>query len=148
MRLVCLKPRFVNEQNGYLIYDERSLERMQEILFYRELDFSLKSIAKILSSPNYDKQKELAEQKKLLLLKKRATGTADFGLRESQERRNYNDAFDKGEYEIAYQQYEDEAKRRWGDTDAYKESTARTAEYSKEKRNAISEEMDNIFTAF
>ena len=65
-----LKPCFVDEQNGYRIYDECSLERMQEILFYRELDFSLKSIAKILSSPNYDKQKALAEQKKLLLLKK------------------------------------------------------------------------------
>lgn len=37
-----LKPSFVDEQNGYRFYDETSLERMQEILFYRELDFSLK----------------------------------------------------------------------------------------------------------
>ena len=43
---------------------------MQEILFYRELDFSLKSIAEILASPNYDKQQALAEQKRLLTLKK------------------------------------------------------------------------------
>ena len=35
-----LKPCFVDEQNGYRFYDEASLERMQEILFYRELDFS------------------------------------------------------------------------------------------------------------
>lgn len=39
-----LKPAFVDEQNGYRFYDEKSLERIQEILFYRELDFSLKSI--------------------------------------------------------------------------------------------------------
>ena len=65
-----LKPSYVDEQNGYRFYDENSLERMQEILFYRELDFPLKSIAEILASPNYDKQKVLAEQKRLLTLKK------------------------------------------------------------------------------
>ena len=65
-----LNPSFVDEQNGYRSYDERSLERMQEILFYRELDFSLKSIAEILSSPNYNKRKALIEQKRLLTLKK------------------------------------------------------------------------------
>ena len=65
-----LKPSYVDEQNGYRFYDENSLERMQEILFYRELDFSLKSIAEILASPNYDKQQALAEQKRLLTLKK------------------------------------------------------------------------------
>ena len=43
---------------------------MQEILFYRELDFSLKSISEILSSPDYDKEKALQQQKKLLILKK------------------------------------------------------------------------------
>lgn len=63
-----LKPYYVDEQNGYRSYDERSLERMQEILFYRELDFPLKSIAEILSSPNYNKRKALTEQKKLLLI--------------------------------------------------------------------------------
>ena len=42
--IVLLKPAFVDEQNGYRFYDEKSLERIQEILFYRELDFSLKSI--------------------------------------------------------------------------------------------------------
>ena len=45
-----LKPPFVDEQNGYRFYDERSLERMLEILFYRELEFPLKSILEILSS--------------------------------------------------------------------------------------------------
>ena len=56
--------------------------------------------------------------------------------------------FDNSEYETARQQYEDEAKQRWGETDAYKESKARAAEYSKEKWNAVSEEMDNIFGDF
>ena len=50
-----LPPAFVDRSTGYRFYDEDSLLRMQEILFYRELDFSLKSIGEILSSPNYDK---------------------------------------------------------------------------------------------
>ena len=65
-----LKPACVDAHTGYRYYDEHSLLRMQEILFYRELDFSLKSISEILSSPNYDKQMALREQKKLLTLKK------------------------------------------------------------------------------
>ena len=49
-----LKPACVDWSTGYRYYDETSLLRMQEILFYRELDFSLKSIYEILSSANYD----------------------------------------------------------------------------------------------
>lgn len=143
-----LKPCFIDEQNGYRFYDESSLERMQAILFYRELDFPLKSIAEILSSPNYDKQKALAEQKRLLLLKKERLERLILALEQAEKGEITMNAFDNSEYEITRQQYEDEAKRRWGDTDAYKESTARTAEYSKEKWNAVSEEMDNIFSTF
>ena len=51
-----LKPSFVDEQNGYRFYDEENLSKMQEILFYRELDFPLKEISEILSSPDYDKK--------------------------------------------------------------------------------------------
>ena len=65
-----LVPAYVDRSTGYRFYDENSLLRMQEILFYRELDFSLKSIREILSSPNYNKSKALNEQKQLLMLKK------------------------------------------------------------------------------
>ena len=39
-----LKPAHVDRDTGYRFYDDISILRMQEILFYRELDFSLKSI--------------------------------------------------------------------------------------------------------
>ena len=65
-----LRPAAVDRCTGYRYYDESSLIRMQEILFYRELDFSLKSIGEILSSPYYDKSKALQEHKQLLILKK------------------------------------------------------------------------------
>ena len=75
-----LKPSAVDEQNGYRFYDENSLERLQAILFYRELDFPLKDISKLLSSPNYDRIKALTEQKHLLTLKKERMERLIFAL--------------------------------------------------------------------
>ena len=143
-----LKPSFVDEQNGYRFYDENSLERMQEILFYRELDFSLKSIAEILASPNYDKQKALAEQKRLLTIKKARLERLIAALEQAEKGEITMSAFDNSEYETARQQYEDEAKQCWGDTDAYKESQAKTAGYSKDKWNDVLAGMNGVFAEF
>jgi len=57
-------------------------------------------------------------------------------------------AFDNSKYEIARQQYEDEAKQRWGGTDAYKESQAKTAGYSKDKWNDVLAGMNGVFAEF
>ena len=57
-------------------------------------------------------------------------------------------AFDNSEYETTRQQYEDEAKQRWGDTDAYKQSQAKTAGYSKDKWNDVLGGMNSIFAEF
>ena len=143
-----LKPSYVDEQNGYRFYDENSLERMQEILFYRELDFSLKSITEILASPNYDKQKALAEQKRLLTLKKDRLTRLIAALEQAEKGEITMSAFDNSEYETARQQYEDEAKQRWGDTDAYKESRAKTADYSKDKWNDVLGGLNGVFAEF
>ena len=143
-----LKPCYVDEQNGYRFYDEASLERMQAILFYRELDFPLKSIAEILASPNYDKQKALAEQKRLLTLKKDRLERLIAALEQAEKGEITMSAFDNSEYETARQQYEEEAKQRWGDTDAYKESQAKTAGYSKEKWNDVLVGMNGVFAEF
>ena len=56
--------------------------------------------------------------------------------------------FDNSEYETVRRQYEDEAKQRWGGTDAYKESQAKTADYSKEKWNDVLAGMNGIFAEF
>ena len=143
-----LKPSFVDEQNGYRFYDENSLERMQEILFYRELDFPLKSIVEILASPNYDKPKALAEQKRLLTIKKDRLERLIAALEQAEKGEITMSAFDNSEYETARQQYEAEAKQRWGGTDAYKESQAKTAGYSKGKWNDVLAGMNGIFAEF
>lgn len=124
-----LKPSEVDAQNGYRFYDEKSLERMRVILFYRELDFSLKTIAKILSSPDYDKQKALSRQRKLLLSKKERLEQLIAAI----------DSVEKGEgfmktnndYKALKNKYAEEVKQRWGNTGAYKESQQRNTDFSK-----------------
>jgi len=138
----------VDAQNGYRFYDENSLLRMQEILFYRELDFPLKSILEILSSLNYDKQKALAEQRKLLELKKERLERIIDALDGATKGKFTMTAFDNSDYETARKQYEVEAKQRWGETDAYKEHEQKTANYSKDKWQDVNDGLMVIFTKF
>lgn len=65
-----LKPTVINEV-GYRLYDDRALGNLQQILFFREFDFSLKDIKDIMQNPSFDKKKTLAAQKELLILKKK-----------------------------------------------------------------------------
>ena len=143
-----LKPAFVDEQNGYRFYDEISLLRMQEILFYRELDFSLKSIAEILSSPDYDKQKALAEQRKLLILKKERLERIIDALDGAEKGKITMSAFDNSDYETARNRYEAEAKRRFGETDAYKEHEKKTASYTKEQWEGVNDGLMTVLAKF
>ena len=55
---------------GYRLYDDESLETLQQILFFKELDVPLNTMKKILESPQYDKVQALHEQKELLSLKR------------------------------------------------------------------------------
>ena len=139
-----LTPAFVDKFTGYRFYDETSFFRMQEILFYRELDFSLKSIGEILSSPNYDKNKALNEQKHLLTLKKERLERLISAIDGAVKGENIMKAFDNSEFE----KYKAEAREKWGKTDAYKEYAERTKNYSKQKWDDLAEGMDNIMAEF
>ena len=60
-----LKPTELSE-TGYRLYDNKALEKLQEILFFRELEIPLVDIKKIMDTPNYDKEQILITQKMLL----------------------------------------------------------------------------------
>ena len=143
-----LKPAEIDKNNGYRFYDKTVLERMQEILFYRELDFPLKSICEILSSPDYDKQKALSEQKKLLILKKERLERIISAIDNAEESEVVMKALNNNDYEAARKQYEAEAKERWGKTEAYKEHTDKTKNYSKDKWQSVTDGLDSIFGEF
>ena len=139
-----LVPACVDKDTGYRYYDQASLLRMQEILFYRELDFSLKSIGQILSSPNYDAKQSLSEQRNLLILKKERLERLISAIDHAMKGENVMSAFDNSKFDA----YKAEARQRWGNTDAYREHAERTKNYSKTKWNELAGEMNEIFAEF
>ena len=64
-----LQPTTTTEA-GYRLYDDTALERLQNIMLFRELEFPLKEIKQILDSPDFDRKKALEQQIQLLTLKK------------------------------------------------------------------------------
>lgn len=67
-----LKPSELT-QAGYRLYNEEALQRLQQILFFKELGFSLKDIDEILRMPDFDRIAAFKKQKELLLLKRNRT---------------------------------------------------------------------------
>lgn len=136
--------------SGYRWYGEPDVERMQQILFYRELDFPLKEITAILADPHYDKQEALRRQRRLLQLKQARLDR----LLEILEANLKGDktmefaGFDQTEYETARQAYAAEAKARWGGTAAWRESQAKESCRTPAGREALTEEMNAIFRRF
>ena len=113
-------------------------------MFYRELDFSLKSIMEILSSPDYDKQKALDEQKKLLILKKERLEKLISAIDGAKKGQTTMNAFDNTEFE----NYKNEVKEKWGNTQAYKEYSQKSKAYSNEKFNSMTDGLNNIMGEF
>lgn len=140
-----LAPAAVDAQSGYRYYDDASLARMQEILFYRELDFPLKEIAALLASPNYDKTQALAAQKALLILKRDRLDRLIAAIDSAEKGVIDMNAFDNSAFEAKRDAYAAEAKERWGASDAWQAHEMKTQNYSKEKWQTLSAEMDNIF---
>ncbi len=130
--------------SGYRLYDDTALERLQQILLFRELEFPLKDIRQILESPDFDRTKALQQQIELLELKKEhlenliafARGIKllggkymDFSVFNCQQL----DAYAK------------QAKDAWGKTDAYREFEAKSSGRSPTAEGAIAQGLMAIF---
>jgi DNA-binding transcriptional MerR regulator len=64
-----LKPARTNS-SGYRIYGQKEVDRLQQILFYRELDVELDKIGEIVNDPSYDGKSALIDHRERLLAKK------------------------------------------------------------------------------
>lgn len=136
-----LKPQKVTEA-GYRLYGGAELSRLQNILLFRELQFSLKEIKTILDSPNFNSQEAIAQQIELLELQYKHIGELISFAREIQNKgvKTVNfDVFNKTELE----QYKDEVRERWGNTHAFKEYEQRNA-----SRTDFSNEFMSLFSEF
>ena len=58
----------VTTDSGYRMYDDTNLERLQDILLFRELEFPLKEIKRIIDSPDFDRKQALEQQIEMLTL--------------------------------------------------------------------------------
>ena len=144
-----LKPSEVT-QAGYRVYNDTDLEVLQQILFFRELDFSLEDIRKIMQNPAYEKESALRKQKELLLQKrsrldslialvdKTLKGEQDMSFRQ----------FDTAKIEETKKKYAEEAKQRWGDTSAYAEYEKKSRSYSDAQQNMLDGEGAGILSEF
>lgn len=134
-------------ESGYRLYDDMALEKLQQILLFRELEFSLKDIKAIMDDPNFDRRKALEQQIALLTLKKEhlenlidlARGIKDIGV----NKMDFT-AFDTSKID----EYAAQAKASWGNTPEYREFEEKNKNRTAQEEQTISTQMMGIFAEF
>jgi DNA-binding transcriptional MerR regulator len=138
-----------SQKNGYRAYGEDELLKLQQILFFRELEFPLADIRRILASPDFDLRRALADQRALIeLKKKRLTGllkTIDKTIQKitHEKRMEDKELYDAFADKDA-QRYAEEAKQRWGHTEAYKQSAERVKKMTKADMAKVKADADAL----
>ncbi len=128
--------------NSYRVYTDADSTRLQQILFFRELDFPLDEIKRLLDHPRFDAREALAYQKELLVLKKRRLArlirTIETAITHMSTRQPMDDEQIYGSLsQEEIDAYKREAQERWGNTDAYRESQKRVKRFTKDDWQAI-----------
>lgn len=132
---------------GYRLYDEDDLARLQQVLLFRELEFSLKDIRGIIESPGFDRTRALQQQIKLLELKRdHIDGLIELAreMLSMGKKANGFEAFDTSKLD----EYAAQAKASWGTTPEWKEYEKKSAGRSKEDNTAMGEELMQLFVPF
>ena len=131
---------------GYRLYTRADLERLQEILVYRELGFPLAAIAEMVDSPAQDRTAALRSQREQLLARRDAldemidtlsrTLTAleeDQDMSAEEMFKGFPDLTNAPDDVRAHQaEHAAEVEERWGGSDSYRESARRVQRYSKD----------------
>jgi DNA-binding transcriptional MerR regulator len=121
-------------EHGYRLYDYGDLERLRQIRLLRELRFGLDAIGQMLDAPAYGRRSALEAQRDLLRERQAKTERIIRGVDRALQAMQEEKEMDKtnmfeGLEEFDHEQYREEVERRWGDSDAYKESMRRTRRY-------------------
>ena len=106
-------------QAGYRIYSEKNLEHLQQILFFKELGFSLKKIKEIMESPTFNRQEALTKQHQMLLEKRKRIDQMIWTIEKTIQHSKgditmTNEEKFKG-FDFSHNPYEEEAREKWGD---------------------------------
>jgi MerR family transcriptional regulator, thiopeptide resistance regulator len=134
---------------GYRIYEDRDLERLQRILFYRELGFTLGEISIIVDDPRTDTLGHLRRQRSLLIERIDRLNAMVDAIDNEMEAMTMEIPLTPEERlevfgEFRPEDHAEEAERRWGGTEAYKESQQRVSGYSKEDWQRLKAEEEEI----
>ncbi len=134
---------------GYRLYSDADLERLRHILFYRELGFSLEDIQTMLTDPGATTGAHLRQQRELLEARITRLGQMMAAVEKEMEAHTMGIQLTPEEkFEIFgpnySEDYETEAEQRWGETDAWAQSQARTAQFSKQQWIEIKQAGDDL----
>ena len=138
-----LKPAKMTEA-GYRLYDDAAMGRLQTILLFRELEFSLKEIKAMLDAADFDPMAALDDQIRLLELRREHLGRLIDHARQIQRTGVMNmdfKAYDTKKLDA----YAAEAKERWGHTDAWRESQEKAAGKTPEQQIKEADGLMDIF---
>jgi DNA-binding transcriptional MerR regulator len=138
---------------GYRVYTASDLDRLHQVLVYRELGFPLEEVATLLDDASADPEAHLRRQHALLRDRLERTGAVLAALEKEMEARSMGISLTPEEkFELFgpnySEDYEREAEERWGDTEAWAQSARRTAAYTKDDWVAIKAEADDVLTRF
>jgi MerR family transcriptional regulator, thiopeptide resistance regulator len=136
---------------GYRLYAPADLDRLHQVLVYRELGFSLEDVAALLDDA--DPVEHLRRQHRLLLERLGRTQAMVAAVEKEMEARAMGVPLTPEErFEVFGDfdpdQYDEEVQERWGESDAYKESKRRTSSYSKDDWLRIKAEGENVEARF
>lgn len=145
--LLC--PSVITEA-GYREYKEKDLLLLQQILFFKELDFSLHQIKEIMNNPTYNVVEALTRQQGLLIKKQqRLNGIIDLiSLKLKGESKMSFKEFSMEEIEAEKKKYAEEVKIKWGSTDVYVEYEKKTDKYDNKKWRKVKNESEELLKEF
>ncbi|MGE6226397.1 MerR family transcriptional regulator [Paenibacillus chitinolyticus] len=145
-RIDLFKPTHLTEK-GYRLYDRSSLEKLQTILFLKELDFSLKEIADILNLTRQEQKQLLEKQSQTLLLKKQRLETIMAALEEyvSGKDISHLQIFNSSSVLPLKEQYANEARFIYGETEAYKVFNETLDKLSQDEIDERFQSMEEVF---
>jgi len=135
---------------GYRLYAHEDLARLQEIIVWRQLGFSLAEIQQLLDDPEHDRGDALRSQRELVELELERLGATARALDEALTAHEQETELEEASMfkDFDPTEYEDEARERWGHTDAYRESARRAAEYGEPEWAQIRAEADEVVARF
>ncbi|MEU2336343.1 MerR family transcriptional regulator [Streptomyces sp. NPDC006654] len=133
---------------GHRRYGDADLDRLQRILFYRELGFPLDEVAALLDDPDADPRAQLRRQHDLLTARiEKLRQMAEAVEHAMEARRMGINLTPEERFEVFGdkdpEQYAEEAEQRWGGTEAYAESQRRAARYTKADWQRMKAEADD-----